>query len=311
MEFAGSRPRLAAALEDRRMRILAIALMCATMVCFTGLDTSSKWLGLELPIAQIVWARYAGATLIAIAVARPWSQPAVFRSKRPALQALRSLALLGSTASVVVALRQLQLAETATISFLTPIFVALLAGPLLGERVGGERMVAIVVGFLGVLIATRPGTSAFRPIVLVAVAGVLCNSGYVLATRKLASDDSAQTTLLWTQAAGILLVTPLLPWIWQWPDSIQVWLVMAGLGAFAAAGHGLLIVAHKFAPAPVLTPFSYTQLLWMIVSGFVVFGDRPPAATLAGAALVSACGVWLAVRERAGRGMRRDGGPLS
>jgi len=299
-EFGESTSILAAALEDRRMRIIAIALMCGAMICFTGLDTSSKWLGLRIPTAQIVFARYAGAALIALAIARPWSQPSVLRSNRPGLQALRSLLLFGSTASVVLALRQLQLAETATISFLTPIFVALLAGPLLGERVGSARMIAIAVGFLGVLIATRPGTSAFQPIVLVAVAGVACNSGYVLATRKLAGLDSSATTLLWTQAAGVVLLPPMLPWVWTWPESIHVWLAMAGLGAFAAAGHGLLIVAHKYAPAPVLTPFSYTQLIWMIVSGFVVFGDWPPTATLGGAAVVVACGVWLAVRERAG-----------
>jgi drug/metabolite transporter (DMT)-like permease len=288
------------------MRIFAIALMCGAMVCFTGLDTSSKWLGLSLPTAQIVWARYAGATVIALIAAQPWSHPAVLRSRRPGLQALRSLLLLGATVSVVVALRQLQLAETATISFLTPIFVALLAGPLLGERVGAERAIAIAVGFLGVLIATRPGTSAFQPVVFVAVAGVVCNAGYVLATRKLAGVDSAPTTLVWTQAAGLVFLTPMLPWIWRWPESSHVWLAMAGLGAFAAAGHGLLIVAHRFAPAPVLTPFTYTQLIWMIVSGFVVFGDWPPAATLAGASLVAVCGVWLALRERAARRPRFD-----
>ena len=304
-EFARSTSSLAA-FEDRRMRIFAIALMCGAMVCFTGLDTSSKWLGLTLPTAQIVWARYAGATVIALAAARPWSHPAVLRSRRPGLQALRSLLLLGATVSVVVALGQLQLAETATISFLTPIFVALLAGPLLGERVGGERAIAIAVGFLGVLIATRPGTSAFQPVVFVAVAGVLCNAGYVLATRKLAGVDSAQTTLLWTQAAGLVFLTPMLPWIWRWPESPHVWLAMAGLGAFAAAGHALLIVAHKFAPAPVLTPFTYTQLIWMIVSGFVVFGDWPSAATFTGASLVAACGVWLAIRERTARQTRFD-----
>jgi threonine/homoserine efflux transporter RhtA len=274
-EFARPASSLAAAIEDRRMRIFAIALMCGAMVCFTGLDTSSKWLGLSLPTAQIVWARYAGAAVIALAAARPWSHPAVFRSRRPRLQALRS--------------------------FLTPIFVALLAGPLLGERVGGERAIAIAVGFLGVLIATRPGTSAFQPVVFVAVAGVVCNAGYVLATRKLASVDSAQTTLVWTQAAGLLFLTPMLPWIWRWPESIHVWMAMAGLGAFAAAGHALLIVAHRFAPAPVLTPFTYTQLIWMIVSGVLVFGDWPTAPTLLGAALVVACGAYLALRERKGR----------
>jgi drug/metabolite transporter (DMT)-like permease len=283
------------------MRFVAIALMCGAMVCFTGLDTSSKWLGVRLPVVQIVWARYVVAALIAIAVARPLSRWPTLRSKRPGLQTVRSLLLLGSTACVVLALRQLQLAESSTISFLTPIFVALLAGPLLGERVGGERMIAIAVGFLGVLIATRPGTSAFQPIVFVAIAGVVCNSGYVLATRKLAGVDSSSTTLLWTQAAGLVLVTPVLPWVWQWPDSINVWLAMAGLGVVGAAGHGLLIVAHKFAPAPVLTPFSYTQLVWMIASGVLIFGDWPPAATFVGASLVTACGVWLALRERAGQ----------
>ena len=291
-----------AAVEDRRMRLFAIALMCGAMLVFTGLDSSSKWLGLRLPILEIVWARYMGAAVIALAAARPWSRPAVLVSKRPGLQALRSLLLLGATGCVVAALRSLQLAESATISFLTPIFVALAAGPLLGERVGRERAIAIVVGFLGVLIATRPGTSAFQPAVLIAVVGVACNAGYVIATRKLAGVDPPLTTLVWTQAAGVLAATPLLPWTWVTPQSGLVWAVLAGLGLFAAAGHGLLIVAHRYAPAPVLTPFSYTQLVWMIVSGFLIFGDVPPAATLIGAALVVACGAWLAVRERAGRG---------
>ena len=112
------------------MRVLAIALMCAAMLCFTGLDTSSKWLGLRIPVLQIVWARYVSAALIALAVARPWSCASVVGSNRPWLQALRSLLLLGATACVVLALRRLRLAESATISFLTPIFVALLASSL-------------------------------------------------------------------------------------------------------------------------------------------------------------------------------------
>jgi len=287
--------------EDRRMRVLAVGLMCGAMVCFTGLDTCAKWLGFTLPATQIVWARYVGAALIALAASRPFSRPSALRSRKPWLQTLRSTLLLGSTTANVLALRQLQLSETATISFLTPIFVALFAGPLLGERVGAERMVAIAVGFLGVAIATRPGTAAFQPIVLVAIAGVLCNTGYVLATRRLAAEDAPQTTLAWTQIAGIVLLTPLLPWVWRHPAAPQVWLVMAGMGAFAAAGHALLIVAHRFAPAPALTPFSYTQLIWMIVSGVLVFGDWPSAETLIGASLVVVCGAYLALRERRGR----------
>lgn len=283
------------------MRILAIALMCGAMVCFTGLDTCAKWLSSSLPTAQIVWTRYVGAALIALAASRSLSRPVTLRSKRPWLQLVRSTLLLGSTGANVLALRQLQLSETATISFLTPIFVALLAGPLLGERVGAERMIAIAIGFLGVAIATRPGTAAFQPIVLVAIAGVVCNSGYVLATRKLAGADAAQTTLAWTQIAGVVFLTPILPWVWRQPGTAGAWLLMAAMGVFGAVGHGLLIVAHRYAPAPTLTPFSYTQLIWMIVSGVMVFGQWPAAATLLGAALVVACGAYLALKERRGR----------
>jgi drug/metabolite transporter (DMT)-like permease len=287
--------------EDRRMRFLAIALMCATMVCFTGQDTCAKWLSASLPIPQIVWARYVGAALIAVAASRPLSRPGILRSRRPRLQLIRSALLFCATTANVFAVRQLQLSETATINFLTPILVALLAGPLLGEKVGRERMIAIALGFLGVVIATRPGTAAFQPIVIVAVAGVVCNSIYVLATRKLAGADAPQTTLAWTQIAGLVFLTPLLPWVWVNPGSARVWAVIAVMGVFGAASHGMLIVAHRFAPAPILTPFTYTQLIWMIVSGVIVFGDWPAVPTLIGAALVVACGAYLALRERRGR----------
>jgi drug/metabolite transporter (DMT)-like permease len=284
--------------EGRRMRFLAIVLMFATMICFTLQDTCAKWLSASLPIAQIVWARYVGASLIALI---SLSRPAMLRSRRPRLQLLRSVLLFCSTTANIVALRQLQLSETATISFLTPVFVALLAGPVLGEKVSGEGMIAIALGFLGVVIATRPGAGAFQPAVLVAVAGIVCNSGYVLATRKLAGADSPQTTLAWTQIAGIVVLTPILPWIWRQPQSALDWLIMAGMGVFAATSHGMLIVAHRLASAPTLTPFTYTQLIWMIVSGVLVFGDWPTAPTLLGAALVVACGAYLALRERKGR----------
>ena len=291
--------------EDRRMRILAIGLMCATMICFTGQDTCAKWLSAFLPVAQIVWARYVGAAVIALIASRSLSRPHTLRSRRPLLQLLRSVLLFCSTTANVFAVRELQLSETATISFLTPILVALLAGPLLGEKVGGERMIAIALGFLGVVIATRPGTAAFQPIVLIAVAGVVCNAGYVLATRKLAGADAPQTTLVWTQIAGLVFLTPILPWVWKQPGSVGAWAIMAAMGVFGATSHGMLIVAHRFAPAPTLTPFTYTQLIWMIVSGVLVFGDWPAASTLLGAALVVACGAYLALRERRGRRVAR------
>jgi drug/metabolite transporter (DMT)-like permease len=293
--------RAASEVAARQMRIAAIGLMCAAMLCFAGLDTTAKWLGLRLPVVEVVWARYIGAAALSIFAARPFSRPGVLRARRPRAQILRSFLLLGSTVANFLALRRLQLAETSTISFLTPLFVVLMAGPWLGERVGAARLVAIAIGFCGVLIATRPGTSAFQPIVLVAIAGAVCNSAYALATRMLAGHDAPETTLAWTPIAGVATLTPLLPWAWQTPPSLLVLAVMGVMGVFGALGHWLLILAHQRAPASALTPFSYTQLIWMIVSGALVFGDTPPATTLIGAGLVVACGLFLVLQERGGR----------
>ncbi len=286
--------------SPRDMRMVAVLLMCAATVCFSGIDSSAKWLGVRLPEVEIVWARYVGAALFSLMVARPLSRPAVLHANRPWLQLFRSALLLGSTYANFLALNKLQLAETSTISFLTPLFVALMAGPWLGERVGGARMAAIAVGFFGVVIATRPGTSAFQPIVFVAIAGVVCNAGYGLTTRRLAGHDSAETTLVWTPLAGVIATTPLLPWFWVTPQSPRVWAVMLLMGASGAFGHWLMILAHQRAPASAMAPFGYTQLLWMIIIGWLVFGDTPPGATLLGAGIVIACGVFLAWRERRG-----------
>ena len=133
----------------------------------------------------------------------------------------------------------------------------------------------------------------------VSIAGVVVNSGYAVLTRLLAAHDSPATTLIWTQVAGLALLTPTLPFVWVTPPTALDWELMGLMGFCAAAGHGLMILAHQRAPAAVLTPFGYMQLLWMIMSGLLVFGDVPPLATLLGASLVVACGLFLVLHERA------------
>jgi drug/metabolite transporter (DMT)-like permease len=268
------------------------------MVFFTAHDASGKWLALSLPTVEIVWARYVFAAIFALAVLRPIKRPALLRSRRPALQMLRSLMLFGSTMGNFLALREMQLAETATIQFLWPLFVALLAGPILGEWAGPARMTAIGVGLIGVLISLSPGAGTFQPVALCAIFGVLCNAFYALLTRVLAAHDAPETTLLFTPLAGIALLTPALPFVWITPPTLFIAVGLVMMGLFATAGHGLLILAHQRAPAPVLAPFAYTQLIWMTLAGLAIFGDKPHAATLIGAAIVVGCGLFLISRER-------------
>jgi drug/metabolite transporter (DMT)-like permease len=250
----------------------------------------------------IVWWRYIASVFLVSLVINPRSRPGVLRTQIPWVQIARSLLLFLSTAFNFVALQYLQLAETTSIMFSTPLIVALLAGPLLGEWVGPRRLVAIGVGFAGVLVVTRPGLGAMHPAALLSVAGAIAYALYGLTTRMLAGHDSSQTTMVYSGLAGVVLMTPLLPFIWTSPGSPGTWALLAGTGLFGAVGHWLLILAHARAPAAVLSPFIYSQIVWMIALGYIVFGDWPSPWTLAGASIVIASGLYLLYRERAQTG---------
>jgi drug/metabolite transporter (DMT)-like permease len=283
---------------DRRRRLAGIALMCAALICFSCLDASAKWANQSVDPLMTVWARYAVNVVLVSFLINPWTQPGVLRAKRPWLQVVRSLLLFFSTACNFVALQYLQLAETTSIIFSTPLVVALLAGPLLGEWVGPRRLVAIGIGFLGVLVITRPGLGTMHPVALLSVAGAVCYAFYNITTRILAAHDSTATTLVYSGLAGVVLMTPLLPFVWSTPASPLAWISLAATGVFGAVGHWLLILAHARAPAAILAPFIYTQIVWMLGLGYILFGDWPDTWTLVGAGIVIASGLYLLYRER-------------
>jgi drug/metabolite transporter (DMT)-like permease len=179
--------------------------------------------------------------------------------------------------------------------------VAALAGPVLGEWVGPRRWAAIGVGFLGVLVVTRPGFSAIHPAAALTACGTLCYALYSLATRILARTDSNETTLFYSNLVGVIVMTPIVGFVWTTPDSLLIALLMLAAGALASLGHFLLIAAHRLAPASLLSPFIYSQLAWTVALGFFVFGDVPNRWTMAGAGIVIASGLYLLHRERVRR----------
>ena len=284
--------------ETGRSRLVAIGLICCAVLFFALLDTSAKWLSGHMHPVQTVFARYAGSMVLVLMLLNPWSHPGVLRTKRPWLQGVRSLLLLGATALNFIALKYLQLAETVSIMFAGPLLVALVAGPLLGEWPGPRRLAAIGVGFLGVLVITRPGVGGMHPAALLCVFGTICYSFYALATRQLAAYDPPETTMVYSGVAGTLAVLPLIPFFWTTPQTPFIWLVMLAMGAFGGFGHWLLILAHRLAPATVLAPFIYSQIVWMIVLGWFVFGQFPDGWTFVGATIVIASGLYLLYRER-------------
>lgn len=272
--------------------------MCAGVVCFAFCDAIAKWLNQTSDPLMTAWARYASNVLLVSIFLNPLTVPGILRSNRLGLQILRSAILVGSTVLNFFALLYLQLTQTMTIQFAMPLLVALLAGPILGEWPGRRRLVAITVGFLGVLVVARPFSGGMHPAALLTVAGTVLYALYAIITRTLAAYDRTPTTVFYSGLVGVLIMTPILPFVWVEPPSLLHWGLMLAIGAVAGAGHWFLILAHARAPAPVLSPFIYTQLIWMALLGYLVFGDVPDRWTLAGAAIVIGSGLYLLWWER-------------
>src|SRR6266481_5285635 len=285
------------AARARRARLTGNALMCGAVGCFAFLHASAKYLGRHMDVLEVVWARYTFGFLLALAWSNPLTQPGMLRSARPALQIGRSALLLGSTALNFFALKYLQLDQALAIIFSTPFFVAALSGPVLGEWVGPRRWAAIGVGFIGVLVVTRPGFGLVHPAALLALLATLSYAAYMLTTRLLSRVDSNDTTLFYSNFVGAAIMLPVVPFFWQTPDLWQ-FALMVMAGALASFGHYMLIAAHRHAPASVLSSFIYSQLVWVVALGYAVFGDVPDGYTLAGASIVIASGLYIFHRER-------------
>lgn len=275
-----------------------ILILMGAVACFCCMDASAKWLNRDLQPLQIAGVRYLVSLIVVVAFLSPWRKPGVVRTKKLALQCGRALCLVGSTLGFFVALRYLPLTQLTSISFSAPLVTALLAGPLLGERIGPRRLIAVLVGFAGVLIVTRPFGSSVHPAAVFAVLAALSNAFYYLATRVLAAHDQPETTMFYTSLMGTVIVSPLLPFLWQTPSSPLAWAVLLGLGVFGALGHWLLILAHRHAPASMLAPFFYAQIIGATLFGLGLFGELPDRWTVIGSSIVIASGLYLLHRER-------------
>jgi len=284
--------------ESSHDRGVAILLILAAMAAFTLIDTGAKWLSPRLGVVEMTWLRYAAGLLWTLPFINPWRVPGLLTSDKPFLQALRGTLLLASTFLNFIALQYLQLAQTVSIAFMAPLMVSLLAGPLLGEWAGPRRLIAIAVGFVGVLIMTRPGMGAIHPAALLSILSMMSYAVILLMTRRLQATDSPETTIFYSSLLGTVVLIPAVLPNWVWPSGWLDWLVIAAVGFGGAAGHWMLIQAQRRTAAPVIAPFLYTQVIWMTLAGYLVFGDVPDRWTIIGGGVVIASGLYLWHRER-------------
>lgn len=281
----------------------AIALMILAITLFSALDTSAKYLGSTygLPVTQIAWSRFLGQfvlLMLLVPLFGSLSLAQLFRTSHLKLQLVRSVLMAATTVLNFLALQHLRLDQTITIVFLAPLVVALLAGPLLGEWVGWRRLLAIAVGFSGIVVALNPAMGSVHPAVLYSFAAMLAYALFMLLTRYMAAFDPPMVTLFYSMFVGTFFGAPFAYATWVTPPDAQAWIMLASLGVLGGLGHWLFLHAYRLAPASAVAPFLYFQLLSMIGFGYVVFDQLPDLNTLAGAAVVVASGIYLFHRER-------------
>lgn len=282
----------------RAQRMAAIALMCLAVFSFSLLDANVKWLAATFATVQIVFMRFVVHWLLACLMVPPTRWPELWRTKRLGLQLLRAALLVTTTTFNFLAVRYLQLSETVSILFAGPLLIALLAGPILGEWVGPRRLIAIFVGFCGVLVVMRPGLGGLPWQVIYSVGAVVTYALLSIVTRIIAPTENPHTAHFYTGLLGSAVFLPLAWQSWVTPPDMITAVFLCTTGLFGILGHQFMLAGHARAPAPVLAPFTYTGLLWMTVFGFLLFGDIPTLWTILGAGIVIASGLYLLFRER-------------
>jgi drug/metabolite transporter (DMT)-like permease len=266
--------------------MLGIGLMILAILLFTVMDTIGKDLTGRYPVPQVVWARYFFQFALMV------------RTARPGIHLWRGLLLAVSTICLIGAISFVPLADAYAITFTAPLLVTVFSIPLLGEHVGWRRWSAVLAGFAGVLIVIRPGFGTTHWALALPLITALGFALYQILTRKVSAvpGESPLAMLFYLACVGTAIMTALVPFFWQEVATFD-WLAMTAMGALGGLGHLILIRALTIAPASLLAPFVYSQIVWALVLGYLVFGDVPDRWMLVGCCVIVASGLYVFYRE--------------
>jgi drug/metabolite transporter (DMT)-like permease len=267
-----------------------ILLIVVATFLFSTHDAFSKYLSGFYPIVMVVWARYVVHTLLMAGIFLPQSGLRVLRTKRPLLQVIRALCLLGTSLFFTTGLMYIPLAEATSVNFLAPVLVTALSVPLLGERVTRGQWLAVIFGFSGVLIIVHPGGDLFTPAVLLPFCSALFFCFYQLLTRKLSEIDSPTTSNFFAGLCNTLVMSALVPFFWQTPNLVHGAMMLA-LGACGMTAHLFLTQAFRLAAPALLAPFSYCQIIFAGLLGWLLFSHTPTLTTVLGIAVICCSGL--------------------
>jgi len=284
-----------------RTILLGIGCICLAGLHFALMGGIAKLLGQTYSSIQVSWARATVHLVFLAAVFLPRHGVVVLRSRRPGLQLGRAASLTTSNLCFFFAITFIPLAQASAVSLAAPLIVALLAWPLLREPTTPLRVACVLLGFLGVLVVIRPGSALFHPAALLVLVSATAYGVYQILTRMVAPYDQPATSALWSPLTGAVLLALAQPWVWEHPRSLADAGLFLACGTLGAIGHYLVAQALRLAPANIVSPFQYLQLLAAVAVGYLLFGNWPDRFTWAGAGIIIGAGLLLAWSQAAPR----------
>ena len=273
-------------------------LMGVLFICLSGLTSPlmngfARLLGEHYSSPQISWARAVGHVMFMLAAFVPRFGLRMLRTRRLRWHLARSSCLFISNLSYFFAIGFIPIGNAASINMIGPLIVAMLAWPLLGERTSVGRVTAVLIGFTGVLIIIIPGTEVFQWAALIIVFSASMNGLYQIFTRQIADTEAPETSAIYSSIVGAFGMLLVLPFVWRTPSSLTDVALFCSLGVFGAVSHYFVALALGFAPANIVTPFQYVQMIGSVLVGYLMFGDLPDVLTWVGAAIVIASGLYV------------------
>lgn len=300
--MAGLSSRQGAALQPERTLsplLKAVLMLLGAVTLFVLLDATASHLGKTYPVPMLVWARYTVHCLLMVIFLAPSMRLRLISTTRPLRQIACALCLVATSLLGMAAFVRMPLAETTAIIFMSPLIVTLLAGPVLREKIGAVRWAAAVSGFIGVLLIARPGSALSGEGIVLALGAALVYAAYQIQTRQLSGTEHPVTMLFYTALIGTLVMSLALPWVWS--DTVPGLIdgvLIASLGVLGGVGHYLLILAFREAPASLLSPMLYAQLVIATGVGALLFGHFPDLPALIGILIIAVSGAVIAMNGR-------------
>lgn len=275
--------------------ISAIALMLGAMAILPVMDATAKHLSMVMPVAMAVWARFFFQSLFVAPVVIRKYGPRVLVPRDVAFQVARSLCLVAANGAFFWGLRYLPLADTLALFFVSPILVTALSPLVLGEKVDAKRWLAVSAGFLGVLVIIRPGFQELNAGTALGLLSGVLYAVFVLLTRRIRGLPVLVTTL-YNALPGAIAVTLAAPFFWQSP-TLEQWPLLISIGVISVCAHYMLVMSFERAPASLLAPFAYAEIISGTIVGFYWFGDMPDHWTFAGAGILIVSGLFISWNE--------------